>query len=178
MTRYGKSVALAALPASSGAAEFSYSYVEAVADLSKTETTAEAPLAGDADGRLLGIGGSWKLIPNRAMPINSILLLEAQASSEIENIVTTADQRFRQADDAAGRADPLDEEPSATVFRRTVMNQPETVRRPMRPMDEVRLDRRSRLTDITSVTCSRPRTGQRALSDVTVGTYEDRIDPG
>jgi len=35
------------------------------------------------------------LIPNQAMLINSLPLLEAQASSEIENIVTTSDQLFR-----------------------------------------------------------------------------------
>ena len=64
MTRYEKLVALAvfvALPASGGAAEFSYSYLEAMADLSRTDNTAEAPLGGDADGRLLGIGGSWEV---------------------------------------------------------------------------------------------------------------------
>ena len=64
MTRFARWVALAALallPARSGAAEFSYRYVEAVADLSRTENTAEAPLGGDADGRLLGIGGSWEV---------------------------------------------------------------------------------------------------------------------
>ncbi|NNF07531.1 MAG: Fic family protein [Candidatus Eisenbacteria bacterium] len=36
-----------------------------------------------------------ELIPNSAMLINTLPLLEAQASSEIENIVTTADQLFR-----------------------------------------------------------------------------------
>ena len=47
---------------------------------------------------------SGGLIPNQAMLINSIPLLEAQASSEIENIVTTADRLFRYANDATGRA--------------------------------------------------------------------------
>lgn len=37
------------------------------------------------------------LIPDQAILINSIPLLEAQASSEIENIVTTGDQLFRFA---------------------------------------------------------------------------------
>ncbi len=37
------------------------------------------------------------LIPDQAILINSITLLEAQASSEIENIVTTGDQLFRFA---------------------------------------------------------------------------------
>ena len=53
---------------------------------------------------------SGKLIPNQAMLINSIPLLEAQASCEIENIVTTTDRLFRHADDTAGRADPATKE--------------------------------------------------------------------
>jgi len=35
------------------------------------------------------------LVPNRAVLINTIPILEAQASSEIENIVTTTDALFR-----------------------------------------------------------------------------------
>ena len=64
VTRHGILVAVAAFAGSltsSGAAEFSYSYLEAMADLSRTENTADAPLGGDADGRLLGIGGSWEV---------------------------------------------------------------------------------------------------------------------
>ena len=38
-----------------------------------------------------------ELIPNQAMLINTIPLLEAKDSSEIENIVTTTDQLFRHA---------------------------------------------------------------------------------
>lgn len=53
---------------------------------------------------------SGKLIPNQAMLINSIPLLEAQASSEIENVVTTADRMFRFANDESGRADPATKE--------------------------------------------------------------------
>lgn len=40
---------------------------------------------------------SGELIPNQSVLINSIPLLEAQASSEIENIVTTTDRLFRFA---------------------------------------------------------------------------------
>src|SRR4051812_20553175 len=46
-----------------------------------------------------------QLIPNQAVLINSIPLLEAQASSEIENIVTTTDRLFRFANEG-GQADP------------------------------------------------------------------------
>ncbi|HQE16474.1 MAG TPA: Fic/DOC family N-terminal domain-containing protein [Mycobacterium sp.] len=48
-------------------------------------------------------------MPNAAVLINSIPILEAQASSEIENIVTTADEIFRHSDDEAG-ADPATRE--------------------------------------------------------------------
>jgi len=51
------------------------------------------------------------LIPNQAVLINTIPILEAQASSEIENIVTTTDRLFRFADRAAeARADPATKE--------------------------------------------------------------------
>lgn len=44
-----------------------------------------------------------ELIPNQGMLINTLPLLEAQASSEIENIVTTTDQlfQFREDDESA-----------------------------------------------------------------------------
>lgn len=45
-------------------------------------------------------------MPNPAVLINSIPLLEAQASSEIENIVTTTDELFRYAQDPSESASP------------------------------------------------------------------------
>ena len=60
-----------------------------------------------------------QLIPNQAVLINSIPLLEAQASSEIENIVTTTDRLFRFANEAGNQADPATKE----VLRyRTALN--------------------------------------------------------
>lgn len=50
-----------------------------------------------------------ELIPNPAMLINTLPILEAQASSEIENIVTTADKLFRHLR-ADGSADPATKE--------------------------------------------------------------------
>lgn len=57
------------------------------------------------------------LIPNQAMLINTLPLLEARASSEIENIVTTTDKLFQhiQADD---KADPATKE--ALRYRRAL----------------------------------------------------------
>ncbi len=53
-----------------------------------------------------------ELIPNRAMLINTIPLLEAKDSSEIENIVTTTDQLFQYAHGQANAdaADPATKE--------------------------------------------------------------------
>jgi Fic family protein len=55
---------------------------------------------------LRSVGGA---IPNQAVLINSIPLLEAQASTEIENIVTTSDALFRFAQDE-GAADAATKE--------------------------------------------------------------------
>lgn len=52
---------LAGLSTGANAADFSYSYLEVTADLSKTRNTAPAPLADDADGRLFGLAGSWEV---------------------------------------------------------------------------------------------------------------------
>ena len=63
----------------------------------KTEIETKATLkkaisAGRALAELKGIG---ETIPNQAILVNSIILQEAKASSEIENIVTTNDALFR-----------------------------------------------------------------------------------
>ena len=50
-----------------------------------------------------------KLIPNQAMLINTLPLLEARASSEIENIVTTTDKLFRNVG-TEEQADPATRE--------------------------------------------------------------------
>jgi Fic family protein len=51
------------------------------------------------------------LLPNQDVLINTIPLLEARASSEIENIITTADQLFRYAQpDREALADPATKE--------------------------------------------------------------------
>ena len=60
------------------------------------------------------------LIPNQAVLINSIPLLEAQASSEIENIVTTTDRLFQFADNREALADPATKE---TLRYRTALRE-------------------------------------------------------
>src|SRR5258708_19774706 len=51
-----------------------------------------------------------ELIPNQAMLINTLPYLEARASSEIENIVTTTDRLF-QFQNAAPNATPMTNKP-------------------------------------------------------------------
>jgi Fic family protein len=51
-----------------------------------------------------------RLIPNQGVLVNSIPLLEAQASSEIENIVTTTDQMFLFDGVSEADADPATKE--------------------------------------------------------------------
>jgi Fic family protein len=66
-----------------------------------------------------------ELIPNQAMLINTLPLLEARASSEIENIVTTTDRlfQFREMDE---KADPATKE--ALRYGHALMHGFETLR--------------------------------------------------
>jgi Fic family protein len=64
-------------------------------------------LASNAVTELRNAG---KLIPDQSVLINTIPLLEAKASSEIENIVTTNDALFREASQADDGGDPAAKE--------------------------------------------------------------------
>jgi Fic family protein len=74
----------------------------------ETKPVLKACIAARASLAELRVSG--ELIPNQAVLINSIPLLEAQASSEIENIVTTTDRLFRFAHEAANSPDPATKE--------------------------------------------------------------------
>lgn len=74
----------------------------------ETRKVLKACVEARASLAALKVGGD--LIPNQGMLINSIPVLEAQASSEIENIVTTADRLFRFAGEADPHADPATKE--------------------------------------------------------------------
>ena len=58
---------------------------------------------------LAKLGQACKLIPNQTILVNTLLLLEAKDSSEIENIVTTTDDLFRFIQ-AENQADPATKE--------------------------------------------------------------------
>ena len=83
----------------------------------ETKAVLKACIAARAALAELRVSG--QIIPNQAVLINSIPLLEAQASSEIENIVTTTDRLFRFANDAGGQADAATKE---ALRYRTALN--------------------------------------------------------
>lgn len=64
----------------------------------------------EARAALAALKVSGSLIPNQTMLINNIPTLEAQASSEIENIHTTADRMFRFASEGDPSTDPATKE--------------------------------------------------------------------
>jgi Fic family protein len=56
----------------------------------------------EARSALATLNQGRHLLPNPNVLINAVPILEAQASSEIENIVTTADELFKHADSGGG----------------------------------------------------------------------------
>jgi Fic family protein len=74
-----------------------------------------------------------ELIPNSAVLVNALPLLEARASSEIENIVTTTDKLFEFADIAEDKADAATKE--ALRYRSALYEGSKMVQRGMLTVD-------------------------------------------
>lgn len=74
------------------------------------ETKAVLRRAIAANRALAELKGQGGIIPNQAMLVNSLVLQEAKASSEIENIVTTNDALFRAMAGGSGTVDPATKE--------------------------------------------------------------------
>src|SRR5665811_1593637 len=83
----------------------------------ETRTVLKAAIG--ANTALAKLDQAASSIPNPTVLINTIPLLEAQASSEIENIVTTTDALFRHIDEPAA-ADPATRE---TLLYRTALRE-------------------------------------------------------
>jgi len=81
------------------------------------ETKAVLKRCISARAALAELKQAAELIPNQAMLINTLPILEAKDSSEIENIVTTTDKLFQYASDDA-HADPATKE--ALQYRRAL----------------------------------------------------------
>lgn len=84
----------------------------------EVETRAVLKQCVTARAALAELKVAARLVPNPAVLINTLPLLEAQASSEIENIVTTADQLFRHME-GDGSSDPATRE--ALRYRRALL---------------------------------------------------------
>lgn len=74
----------------------------------------------DANKELAKLKMAERLIPNQTVLINSIPLLESQASSAIENIVTTTDELFKYADNHSAE---ISSEIKETLRYRTALYQ-------------------------------------------------------
>ena len=97
------------------------------------ETTAILKQCINARVALAELKQAAELIPNAAVLVNALPLLEAQASSEIENIVTTTDKLFEFADVNEEKADAATKE--ALRYRAALFEGSKMVRRGMLTTD-------------------------------------------
>lgn len=91
------------------------------------ETKKVLKLVTEARAALAGLDQAARRIPNPTVLLNAIPLLEAQASSEIENIVTTADELF--AADQLNADGTRPEAKEALRYRRALFESVESVRK-------------------------------------------------
>lgn len=92
-------------------AEVPYNALPQLRPETELETKAVMKALVGARAALAELKQAGELIPNQSILINTLPVLEARASSEIENIVTTADRLFRFAQhDEGERADPATKE--------------------------------------------------------------------
>jgi Fic family protein len=78
-----------------------------LADVETTAVLKKAISAGRALAELKGLG---ETIPNQALLVTSLVLQEARASSEIENIITTDDALFKAFTASKSQIDPATKE--------------------------------------------------------------------
>ena len=97
------------------------------------ESTAVLKQCINARVALAELKQAAELIPNAAVLVNSLPLLEARASSEIENIVTTTDKLFEFADINEEKADAATKE--ALRYRSALFEGSKMVRRGMLTTD-------------------------------------------
>lgn len=95
-----------------------YNELPALPPLADIESRAVLKACITARAALADLKRAGALIPNQAVLINTIPLLEAQASNEIENIVTTSDTLFRYSQMESQAEDPATKE--ALLYRRAL----------------------------------------------------------
>ena len=87
-------------------AAVAYNDLPALPPAQDIETKPVLKATVEARSALAALDQAARRITNPTVLINSIPLLEAQASSEIENIVTTADDLFKFAQDESAASNP------------------------------------------------------------------------
>jgi Fic family protein len=87
-----------------------YNTLPSLPPVGDIETRAVLKACIEARAAVAEVKAAGLLVPNQGVLINSIPLLEAQASSEIENIVTTTDQMFLFDGASESEADPATKE--------------------------------------------------------------------
>lgn len=87
-----------------------YNHLPGVPPKVDVETRRVLKATIEARAALAALDQAARRIPNPTVLINSMPLLEAKASSEIENVVTTADALFRFAQDESAATDPATKE--------------------------------------------------------------------
>lgn len=110
------------------------------------ETRAVLKACIEARAALAELKQAGELIPNQAVLINTIPLLEAQSSSEIENVVTTTDRIFQYAQQDSA-ADPATKE---ALRYRTALRQgfDDLKKRPLATATAVRICRTLKAIDL------------------------------
>lgn len=97
-----------------------YNQLPALPPTVELETRAVLKRCIEARTALAELKQAAELIPNQRMLINTLPLLEAKDSSEIESIVTTTDLLFQHAQDGEHYADPATKE--ALRYRKALHN--------------------------------------------------------
>lgn len=100
-------------------AEKRYDELPLLAPSQELETKSILKACITARAALAALNQAGRLLPSQGLLINLLLVLEAQSSSEIENIVTTTDKLFQYAQEE-DNADPMTKE--ALNYRRALFN--------------------------------------------------------
>lgn len=91
-------------------ADIAYNALPPLPPLTDIESKAILKQCISARAALAELKQAAELIPNQSMLINTLPVMEAQASSEIENIVTTTDKLFQSVQMEGGETDPATKE--------------------------------------------------------------------
>lgn len=102
--------------------ELPHNQLPALPPARELESRAVLKACIEARAALAELKQAAELIPNQAMLINTIPLLEAKDSSEIENIVTTTDRLFQYAQSPAQGQDNADPATKEALRYRTALH--------------------------------------------------------